>query len=98
MQKTSWVTNEEFEKRQADASALIAATENSVDRELLTFAYNAVIGRLVHSHAPGRALVFEPVEVLETFQYMLRHKEVLAGLIAGRYSTFEEACEDLGVF
>lgn len=92
------VTDEESQKRQADAKALIAATEDRVDREILTMAYAAMIRRLMGRPSGELEFVFEPVELLDTLKMMLRHKEVIAGLISGRYSTLEEACDDLGVF
>lgn len=92
------MTDEEFQRRQAEASALIAATENPVDREILSFAYSATLRRVIRNRRSDAELVFEPMEVLETLKYMLRHKEILSGLISGKYSTFEEACDDLGIF
>lgn len=92
------MTDEEFQQRQEEAKALIAATENPVDKEILVFAYSALLGRLVRKQPKDLQLIFEPVELLETLKIMLKHKEVLAGLISGKYSTFEEACDELGIF
>lgn len=92
------VTDEEFQKRPADAKALIAATEDHVDREILTMAYAAMVRRLMGRPSGELEFVFEPVELLDTLKMMLRHKEVIAGLISGKYLTLEEACDDLGIF
>lgn len=92
------MTSEEFQQRQADAKALIAATEDRVDQELLRMAYAAMVGRLMRQQPADLEFVFEPIDLLETLKVMLKHKEVIAGLISGKYSTFEEACEALGIF
>ena len=92
------MTDSEFQWRQAEAKALIDATDNMVDREILLFAYSALLGRLVRRRPGDLEFVFEPVEFLETLKFMLKDREVLVGLLSGRYSTFEEACDDLGIF
>lgn len=92
------VTSEEFQQRQADATALIAATEDNVDREILKMAYSAMIGRLLRKQPADVEFVFEPVELLETLKVVLKHKEVISGLISGKYATLDEACKDLEIF
>lgn len=92
------VTNEEFQSRQAEAKALIESIPDHVDREILSFAYSAMIGRILRRRPADLDFVFEPVELLETLKVVLKHKEVIIGLTSGRYANLDEACEDLGIF
>ena len=62
----------------------------------MSMAYSLMIRSLLGRSAQTESF-FEPLEFFNILKKMLKHKELLQGLLSRKYLTLEEGCEDLGI-
>lgn len=92
--------NRVFTEKQRLAREFIDATEDPLEKEVLSLAYSLMISGLVQNfkRSDRPEWIFEPVGCLEVLKRMLKHKDLLQGLLSGKYASLDEGCEDLGIW
>jgi hypothetical protein len=92
-----------FAEKQRQATEYLAAIQDPIEKKIMSMAYRLMISSLLQDSARAEkfansTFVFEPLEFFKILKRMLTHKELLQGLLSGKYATLEEGCDDLGIF